>query len=101
MHDHLENVLRGELDMLEEKYRNDQEISSSDLEKVDKVVHALKCMETYKAMTEGYDDGQSERSYARGRSRVTGRYISRDGGSRTGGSNYPPREVLDPYWDRR
>jgi hypothetical protein len=41
------------------------------------MAHALKSLKTYEAMTGNseYDGG----SYMRGRSRTTGRYISRDG----------------------
>jgi hypothetical protein len=58
------------------------------LEDIDKMGHALKCLKTYEAM-----DGNSEYdggSYTRGRSRMTGRYISRDEGydSRDGYRRY-------------
>lgn len=95
MFENIENVLCDELDKMDEKYADGQEISSGDLAKADLIFHALKSVATYKAMKDGgmMDDGHSERgSYARGRSRTTGRYISRTGG---------PREAVDPYWDRR
>lgn len=98
MFEHLENAMCDELDKLNEKYQNGQEISSGDLQKADLIFHALKSAATYEAMKgESMDGG----SYARGRSRTTGRYMSRDGGSyRMSGGNYP-REAIDPYWDRR
>ena len=94
MFENIENVMCDELDKMDEKYADGQEISSGDLAKADLIFHALKSVATYKAMKNGMmDDGHSERgSYARGRSRTTGRYISRTGG---------PREAVDPYWDRR
>lgn len=78
MFENIENVLIDELEMVNEQYKDGHEINSGDLEKVDKVSHALKCLVTCKAMMDG-DQGTSERSYARGRSRTTGRYMSRTG----------------------
>lgn len=107
MFENLENVLCQELEELDEKYKDGQEISAGDLQKADLVFHALKSAETYKAMKDGgmMDEGQSERSYggsyggsyARGRSRMSNRY-SRTGSMRSG---YDPRNMIDPYWDRR
>ena len=97
MFEHLENAMCEELDKLDEKYQSGQEISAGDLQKADLIFHALKSAATYSAMkgeSGAYDGG----SYARGRSRTTGRYISRDGSMRSGAY---PREMIDPYWDRR
>lgn len=72
-------ALHREMDMLEEKYSNSKSpMNAQDLEHIDKMAHALKSLKAYEAMTGNseYDGG----SYARGRSRMTGRYISRDGG---------------------
>ena len=100
MFEHLENAMCEELDRLNESYKGGKEITSGDLAKADLIGHALKSLATYEAMKGGeYDEGRSERSYAR--SRTTGRYMSgRDGGSMMGRSGYP-REMIDPYWDRR
>ena len=77
MFENLENAMCDELEKIDDKYRNGMEISAGDLQKADMLFHALKSAETYKAMKEGgEDDGTSERSYARGRSRTTGRYTS-------------------------
>ena len=80
-------AIHRELDSLEEKYSGGTQLSAKDLEDIDKMAHALKCLKTYEAM-----DGNSEYdgSYARGRSRTTGRYISRDDGydSRDGYRRY-------------
>ena len=51
-------------------------MNASDLDHIDKMAHALKSLATYDAMKGNSEYGDS---YARGRSRVTGRYISRDG----------------------
>ena len=85
-------AIHREMDQLEDKYTNGTQLSAKDLEDIDKMAHALKSLKTYEAM-EGnseYDGGSyrgSYDSYARGRSRMTGRYISRDDGydSRDGG----------------
>jgi hypothetical protein len=81
-------AIHKELDQLEDKYSGGAQMTAQDLELVDKMSHALKCLKTYEAM-----DGNSEYdggSYARGRSRMTGRYISRDEGydSRDGYRRY-------------
>ena len=95
MFENIENVLCDELDKLDKKYEDGHEINSGDLAKADQIFHTLKCIATYRAMRES-EDGSSERSYARGRSRTTGRYMSR-----TGARSYDPREEIDPYWNRR
>ena len=79
-------AIHTELEKLEQKYSGGAQVTSQDLKDIDMMAHALKCLKTYEAM-----DGNSEYdggSYARGRSRMTGRYVSRDDGydSRDGGS---------------
>jgi hypothetical protein len=71
-------ALHREMDQLNEKFANGAQMSGQELEHIDKMAHALKSLATYEAM-----QGSSEydgSSYARGRSRMTGRYVSRDGG---------------------
>jgi len=73
-------ALHREMDNLDEKYGSGVQMNASDLEHIDKMAHALKSLKAYEAMNGNseygsYDDG----SYARGRSRMTGRYISREG----------------------
>ena len=73
-------TLHREMEMLEEKYSNGKTpMNSQDLEHIDKMAHALKSLATYDAMKGNSEYGDS---YARGRSRMTGRYISRDDYSR-------------------
>ena len=69
-------AIHKEMDVLEDKYEKGTQLSSQDLEHIDKMAHALKSLKAYEAMV-----GHSEYdgSYARGRSRVTGRYVSMDG----------------------
>ena len=66
-------AIHREMDQLEDKYSGGAQMSDKDLQDIDKMAHALKSLATYEAMK-----GNSEDSYARGRSRMTGRYISRD-----------------------
>ena len=76
-------AIHKELDALEDKYSKGTQLSGQDLEHIDKMAHALKDLKAYEAMLghSEYDGG----SYARGRSRTTGRYVSRDDG-------YEPRD---------
>lgn len=73
-------AIHRELKALEDKYSEETPLNSKDLDDIDKMAHALKCLTTYEAMQGNserygsYDEG----SYARGRSRSTGRYVSRD-----------------------
>lgn len=91
-HEVLEQKMCKELEQLEAKYASNpaQQLSSQDLEAIDKLYHALKSLATYTAMKESEEYGEegwsSEggaggNSGRRGRSSVTGRYVSRDGGS--------------------
>ena len=73
-------AIHKEMDMLEDKYSKGTQLSGQDLEHIDKMAHALKSLKSYEAMTGNSEYGGSYDSYARGRSRMTGRYISRDGG---------------------
>ena len=115
--DDLDKAMCKELEKLDKKYRGDvAEMSVQDLERADKLYHALKSAETYYAMAESEEDddemseGQSGRrgrgtSYARYRSPRTGRYVSRDDGWSgrypMSYANHSPMEYIDPYWDRR
>ena len=85
-------ALHQEMEKLDEKYASGTvKLNNQDLEDIDKVAHALKSLEAYKAMKGNSEYGGSYEggSYARGRSRTTGRYISRDGYSRDGYDPYP------------
>lgn len=65
----LDEAMCRELEMLDKKYGADSaEMTIQDLEKVDKLYHALKSAETYYAMVEAGYDEEEERSYGRGRS---------------------------------
>ena len=109
MFENLEKCMQKELEVFEQKMKSGTEMSTADLEKIDKLAHALKSLATYTAMKEaeeGYsEDGMSGR---RGRG-MNGRYVSRDGGSyadgysqgysegmRQGSGWYRP-EAMPPY----
>ena len=46
-------AIHRELDKLEDKYSEEVNLTMSDLEMIDKMSHALKCLATYDAMKEG------------------------------------------------
>ena len=74
-------TIHREMDKLEKKYSSGAQLSNDDLEDIDKMAHALKSLKAYEAMagSSEYGGGSYEGgSYARGRSRATGRYVSRD-----------------------
>ena len=78
MYEGICEALHREMDMLEEKYSNSKSpMNAQDLEHIDKMAHALKDLRAVEGM-EGHSEWDG--SYARGRSRVTGRYVSRDDG---------------------
>lgn len=114
-YDNLDKAMCKELQTLNDKYTgNGGEMSEQDVKKADMLYHALKSAETYYAMKDAagedmedyserggmmrrnsYRRGDGYGSYARGRSPVTGRYISRDMG-------YSGRYPMDYYgggWD--
>lgn len=80
-HEILEQKMCKELETLEDKYRGGEQMSMQELEKIDKLYHALKSMATYNAMKEAEEYENDGFSGRRGRSSVTGRYVSRDDGS--------------------
>lgn len=71
-------ALHREMDQLDDKFAKGAQMSGQELEHIDKMAHALKSLETYKAMKGNSEYGGG--SYASGRSRTTGRYMSRDEG---------------------
>ena len=92
-YDELKHMLCEELEQVMEK----GEITNSSLEQIDKLTHSIKSLATIMAMEDAgysgmsYDDGYNG-SYARGRSRMTGRYISRDGYANRGYSSRYSRD---------
>ena len=84
----LEKAMCKELEMLEEKVKGTPEMSVQDLEKIDKLAHAMKSLATYKAMKEadeyGMDNGMSGR-----RNAYTGRYMDMGPDGYSGYPGYP------------
>ena len=111
-YEHLEKAMCDELAKLNKKYAAGSEMSEQDMERADKLYHALKSAATYHAMKDAEEwdekeegeDGRSfrrnGRSYAKYRNPRTGRYMSR-GMDWDGYSGHYPMEYIDPYWDRR
>ena len=76
MYEGICEAIHRELKHFDEKYANGAQMSGQELAHIDLMAHTLKSLKTYEAMDgESYDDGYD--SYARGRSRTTGRYVSR------------------------
>ena len=78
--EHLEKALCKELEVIEQKLKGGAEMSAQELDKVDKIVHAMKSLVTYEAMKEAdeYSENMSGgMSGYRGRA-MNGRYVSRD-----------------------
>ena len=82
----LEKSLCKELEAIEQKLKSGTEMSSGDLDKVDKLIHSLKGLATYRAMTETYEDYESM-SGRRGRA-ANGQYISREQSSQSYADGY-------------
>jgi len=89
----LEKAMCKELEAIEQKLKNGTEMSVQDLDRVDKLTHAMKSLATYKAMKEAeeYEGGMSGR---RGRG-MNGRFVSRaDGNSYTEGYSQGYAEAM-------
>ena len=79
----LKRVAMNELRKLEAAYANKDEFAEADAKKYDCLWHGLKCQLTAEAMMEAEQESYPDEggmSGRRGRSTVTGRYVSRDGG---------------------
>lgn len=78
----LEKKMCMELEAIEQKLQGGAEMSIQDLDKADKLAHAMKSLATYKAMKEAeeYEMEEGGMSGRRGRA-MNVRYVSRDGGS--------------------
>jgi len=61
MFDGIYDVLHREMEQMEEKYAGGAPISAQELDHIDKMAHALKCLATYEAMREGYEKRPSSR----------------------------------------
>ena len=74
----LKNVCK-EISLLAEKIQKTGGMSEQDLDKLDKLYHVKKDMLTAKAMVDAEEYENGGLSETRGRSPMTGRYVSRDG----------------------
>ena len=52
MYEGIYDAIHRELDGLEEKYEAGTQLTGQDLERIDTMAHALKCLATYEAMKE-------------------------------------------------
>ena len=52
MFDKIYETIHRELDKLDEKYAAGAQMTGKDLEDIDLMAHAIKCLATYEAMTE-------------------------------------------------
>ena len=60
------DAIHREMDSFEDKYSNGTQLSSKDLEDIDRMAHALKCIKTYEAMYGDYEDrGRRRYDYRR------------------------------------
>ena len=85
----LEKSLCKELEAIEQKLKSGTEMSSGDLDKVDKLIHSLKGLATYRAMTETYGDYENQENMSGRRGRAAnGQYISRDQSSQSYADGY-------------
>lgn len=93
-HDILEQKMCKELDNLEDKLRNGADMTMQDLEKIDKLYHALKSKATYDAMKDAEGYGEGGMSGYRGRA-ANGRYVSRDEASYADGYSQGYSEAMN------
>lgn len=112
--ENLDDALCAELDKLDKKYAGDVgEMAVQDVEKADKLYHALKSAETYYAMRdsdEWEDKDASGRSYARRGRDDMGQFTSRSpryGYSGNYGNGWPDMgysgrypDMMPPYFGR-
>jgi len=63
MFDSIYDAIHRELDGIAEKYSNGVQLSEKDLDMVDRMAHALKCLATYEAMNSRGRSRYSDRAY--------------------------------------
>lgn len=81
----IEKSMCKELENIERKLESGQEMSSQDLDRIDKLAHAMKSLATYMAMKEAEEyEGMSG---ARGRG-ADGRYVSRESSEMSSRQSY-------------
>ena len=91
----LEKSMCMELEALEQKLKGGTEMSVQDLDKIDKLAHAMKSLATYKAMKDPEEwEDETGMSGRRGRA-MNGRFISRDGSSYADGYSRGYSEAMN------
>lgn len=63
MFDSIYDAIHREMDGIAEKYSNGVQLSEKDLDMVDKMAHALKCLATYEAMNSRSRSRYPDRGY--------------------------------------
>ena len=96
----LKRVVMNEVRKFDAACANKEEFTEGDLKRFDCLMHGLKCMLTAEAMldAEDYEEGMSRdmgNSGYRGRSPMTGRYVSRDEHSYTDGYSRGYSEAMN------
>lgn len=92
----LEKEMCKELEAIEQKIKGGAEMSTADLDKIDKLVHALKSLVTYKAMVEADEEYSDDHGMSGRRGRaMNGRYVSREGGSYADGYSHGYSEAMN------
>ena len=59
MFEGIKETLHREMDMLEDKLGNGEQLTKQDLDNIDKMAHSLKSIAGYEAMVQGCKDGGS------------------------------------------
>lgn len=95
----LEKSMCHELETIEQKLQGGSEMSIQDLEKTDKLAHALKSLATYKAMKEAdeYSEGMQMKGTS-GANRyhgMNGRFVSHTGNSYNDGYSEGYSEAMN------
>lgn len=78
----LEKAMCKELEAIDQKLKSGVDLNTNELDRADKLAHALKSLATYTAMknSEEYGDYEGGMSGYRGRG-ANGRYVSREAGN--------------------
>jgi len=88
----LEKAMCKEMEAIEQKLKGGTEMSVQDLDRIDKLAHAMKSLVTYKAMKEAEEYGEAEESSMNGYSgrrgrAMNGQYVSRNNGNQQSYAN--------------
>lgn len=90
----LEKAMCRELEAIEQKLQGGTEMSIQDLDKADKLAHAMKSLATYKAMKEAQEYSEYGNSGANARG-MNGRVVKRTGNSYADGYSEGYSEAMN------